>query len=174
MPDLRLLIVDDDPLLLEMMVNIASMDAKLAIETANNGVKAVELIQNSPRYDMILTDLVMPDLSGIEVLKFARAKSEHTLVALVTGFGNLEEAVNAIRLGAFGYVHKPFRAEELLLTIRNMRMVLGYRLENADLKNQCRGLQARMTSLDQRIGRLVHENAALRHRLAPSTRASKK
>jgi len=150
MPDLRLLIVDDDPLLLDMMSNIAASMSQLSIDTCANGLDAVDLIQSSPRYDMILTDLMMPNLSGLEVVRFAHAKSDHTLIALVTGFGSSEDAVKAIRMGCFGFVHKPFRAEELLLTLKNMVRVLKYRMENADLRERCRGLKAQLDAYQQR------------------------
>jgi DNA-binding NtrC family response regulator len=117
---LRMLIVDDDATILEVMWNIASQIEGLEIIKTENSLYALQLLQTET-FHLLLTDLVMPDLNGLDLLKQAKALCPSLISAVVTGFGDLEMAIGAIKAGAFGYVHKPFRPEELALIIHNMQ-----------------------------------------------------
>jgi len=115
----NLLIVDDDVAVLEIMWNIVHQIEGLHVEKTNNPHRALEILKRQP-FHMLLTDLVMPDLNGLDLMKKAREIHPEISIAVVTGFGDLELAMGAIKAGAYGYVHKPFRPEELALIIHNM------------------------------------------------------
>ena len=117
--ELRLLIVDDDLSILEIMWNIASQIEGLSAEKTDQPLQAVELLKTM-QFHLLLTDLVMPDLNGLELMIKARELHPDITVAVVTGFGDQEMAMGAIKGGAYGYVHKPFRPEELALILHNM------------------------------------------------------
>src|SRR5512138_454464 len=87
-----------------------------AVEEAENGGAAIRRVQQQP-FDVVLTDLRMPDVDGLEVLRAVREHAPDTQVIVMTGYGTIESAVEAMRQGALDYVSKPFKADELLLRI---------------------------------------------------------
>src|SRR5512138_3510643 len=87
-----------------------------AVEEAESGGAAIRRVQQQP-FDVVLTDLRMPDVDGIEVLRAVREHAPDTQVIVMTGYGTIESAVEAMRQGALDYVSKPFKADELLLRI---------------------------------------------------------
>jgi DNA-binding NtrC family response regulator len=135
-----LLVVDDDKSILEAMADYLRT-AGHRVDTARTSKEACERI-GEHRFDVILCDVNLPDADGFHVLEFARKNSPEAAVILITGFGTIENAVEAIRLGAFDYLSKPLIDDELDFTIER---ALGQRQiveENKHLKAQ----------LDQRFG----------------------
>jgi two-component system response regulator HydG len=86
------------------------------VEEAESGGSAIRRVQQRP-FDVVLTDLRMPDVDGLEVLRAVRAHAPDTQVIVMTGYGTIESAVEAMRQGALDYVSKPFKPDELLLRI---------------------------------------------------------
>ncbi|PIE02432.1 MAG: hypothetical protein CSA81_07140 [Acidobacteria bacterium] len=115
----RLLIVDDDLAILDVMWAIAYQIEGIIPEKTNQPLNALELLKTGD-YQFLLTDLDMPDLDGLELLHKAKEINPDMAVTVVTGFGDLETAIRAINAGAYEYVHKPFRPQELTLVINNM------------------------------------------------------
>lgn len=111
----RILVVDDDAFFRTVCSDIL-VNAGYDVKTASSGLEALSAIGNED-FDMVLTDLVMPDMSGLDVLE--RTKQINTLidVVVVTGHGSLETAVDALKKGAFDYIRKPLNEEELLHTV---------------------------------------------------------
>ncbi len=110
----RILVVDDDLPTQDLIVSILSENGWL-IETAADGSQALLiLVENS--FDLIITDLMMPAVSGLDVLAEAKRRWPATEVVLVTAHGSLGTALEALRHGAYDYVVKPFTAQELLLS----------------------------------------------------------
>jgi DNA-binding NtrC family response regulator len=115
----RVLIVDDDKAILELMGTIANRIDHLEAVTENLPQKALARLKTES-FGMLITDLFMPEMDGVTLLKLAKGLHPDLLVGVVTGFGDLEMAMNAIEAGAYGYVTKPFRAKELGLLLTNM------------------------------------------------------
>ena len=91
------LLVDDDPAILELMQEILSPGAYV-VDIASNGRKAVERLQACP-YDLVLTDMVMPEMQGLELLQYLKLHHPETLTIVFTGYANYQDAVAAVKLG---------------------------------------------------------------------------
>ena len=126
----RILIADDHDALRRGLVR-ALTEAGHDVDEAPNGNAAIEKLHES-YYDVVLSDLKMGGSDGIEVLKTTKALHPTTAVILMTAFGSVSTAVEAMKVGAFDYVQKPFEIEEMELKIekalelRRMRHELDY------------------------------------------------
>jgi len=115
--DFQILIVDDDPNMLSVLQESFS-EENYCVATSSNGLDAIEKCRTQP-YDLIISDIMMPGATGLEVLSTAKRINPDTLVILITGFASLETAVSAIREGAYDYITKPFRLEEIKIVVKN-------------------------------------------------------
>ncbi|MGA8711012.1 MAG: response regulator [Thermoplasmata archaeon] len=106
---MRLLVVDDDAVFREELATLLS-DWGHQVESVSSGAKALEALE-AAEYDVIFSDVRMPRLNGIELLRQVRERWPRVYVVMITGFGTVEAAVEAMKLGAFDYVRKPFRSE---------------------------------------------------------------
>ena len=112
-----LLIVDDEPFILQSLSGILS-DEGFEVSTASNGYEALKLIEEqSP--DLVLLDIWMPGLDGIETLKEIKKNNSHIQVIIITGHGTIETAVKATKLGAFDLIEKPLSIDKVIVTINN-------------------------------------------------------
>ena len=127
---LKILIVDDDKTLLSALKTV--LDQENYVTVCNNGKKAIELCQNE-KFDLIITDLMMPGASGLEVLTETKKIDPGSLVVLITGFASLETAVQAIREGAYDYITKPFKLEEIKIIVNNAHDKINLIRENRKL-----------------------------------------
>jgi len=116
-PAAHLLIVDDERSMRELLEYMLSREG-YSIALAENGRKAVELVTAND-YDLILCDIRLGDITGLEVLRAAKHKSPRTVVIMISAYATTETAVEAMNDGAFDYVPKPFDNEELKQTIAN-------------------------------------------------------
>ncbi len=113
----RILVVDDEEVIREGLKRI--LDGELyTVETCSSGYSAIELLQQR-RYDLIITDLKMPGMSGIEVLKGVRILQPYIPVILITGYASIDTAVEAMKNGAFDYIAKPFTPDLLQEKVQN-------------------------------------------------------
>src|SRR5204863_392717 len=115
MPDRTLLVADDDPGLHESLERTLTREGYRVL-LASDGRAALERLQTGD-IDLIVTDLKMPGLTGLELLRAAKAIAPHVDVILLTAFGTVEEAVKAMKDGAYDFLTKPFRREQLLKLI---------------------------------------------------------
>ncbi len=113
----RILLVDDESQVLESL-KVFFRDQGYQVNTAPDGAAALEQLQQSP-HDLVVTDIRMPNMTGIELLRSIKEQYPHVEVILITGYGSEEIAAEARRLGAYDYIEKPFDALELLKTIFN-------------------------------------------------------
>ena len=111
MRDYIILLVDDDPLILKGAGRDLETEG-YQVSTVESGEKAIELL-NSKVFDLVITDLVMQEIDGIQVLKKVKELSSDTMVIILTGFGDLNSAIDAIRLDADDYLLKPCEPEEM-------------------------------------------------------------
>lgn len=130
---LSVLVIDDDESLRESIV--ANLEvAGYAVRPIGDGLSALALLKEEP-YTIVLCDLRMPKIDGLEFIRRCKEVSPDTAVVLMTGFGNTELAVEALRAGAYDYMSKPFEPEELILTLRKIEERENLRAENAALKS---------------------------------------
>ncbi|MEQ1759034.1 MAG: sigma-54 dependent transcriptional regulator [Vicinamibacterales bacterium] len=134
----RVLVVDDEPSLREMLKIVLGRDG-YRVTVAKSGREAVEQLASSP-YDLIISDIRMPDLGGVDVLRAAKASNHETVVFMMTAFASTDTAVEAMRLGAVDYFTKPFSMDELRLKVRQHLESSRLKRENVLLK---RALQAK-------------------------------
>jgi two-component system response regulator HydG len=128
----RVLVVDNDPEMLTMLRRHLEGEG-LAVAEATGGREALAVIERAD-YDVILTDLIMDDVGGLEVLAAAKARTPTPRVLLMTAFGSLETAIEAMRQGAYDYLTKPFKLAEVTLAIRRALDDQRLRAENARLR----------------------------------------
>ena len=112
----KILVVDDEKSMCEFLEIMLKKDG-YEVTSTTSGEKALELLDNN-LYSMVLTDVRMPGVNGFEVLRKTKEVSPDTVVIMITAYGSPEGAVTAIKEGAYDYVTKPFRVEEVKLTIK--------------------------------------------------------
>ncbi len=112
----RILAVDDELDMLALLKMIIEGYSDHQVMATNNPLEASELLEKEA-FDLILTDLKMPGMDGMEVLAKAKEKDEDALVLVITAYGSLESAEEAVTKGAFDFITKPFRKEQILLAI---------------------------------------------------------
>ncbi len=113
---MSILIVDDDEVTCNLLEEVLSKEGYL-VDKASSGRQAIEKGENK-LYEVVLTDIRMIDVDGLEVLRAYRKKSPETIIIMMTAFGSIETAIQAIKEGAYDYVSKPFKLDEIKLTIR--------------------------------------------------------
>ena len=132
---IRLLIVDDEPSIRKLCITVGEALGFTCLE-ANSGETALALLEEQPAH-MVLTDMVMPNMSGIEFLERVKKLLPRTEVAVMTGHGSVETAVQAMKLGAYDYISKPFSPlEELRLFLRRMAEKVRLVEENQFLRER--------------------------------------
>jgi len=123
----RILAVDDEPVILDSFRKILVL-AGFSVDTVENGPEALTLLRTRD-YDFLFTDLKMPEMNGIEVVKAARHLRPDMDVAVITGYGTIESAVETMQFGAEDYVQKPFTEEELIAIANRLLVKREARLE---------------------------------------------
>ncbi len=122
---MNILIVDDDEVFLDKIQKILTLN-HYKIVTANSGNQALTKIDGN-YYDLILTDLKMPGLSGVELIKKIREKGIQSMIIVITGYGTIESAVDSIKAGAYDYILKPFEISILWEKIKEVERELELR-----------------------------------------------
>jgi DNA-binding NtrC family response regulator len=101
----HVLIIDDSRTMRNYVQNVlTSLGAQ--VDSASTGEKGLEKWADNPQIDLIVLDLVLPDMSGIDMLNHIREKDDEVAVMVLTGFGNVKSAISAVREGADGYIEK--------------------------------------------------------------------
>ncbi|MGB8933143.1 MAG: sigma-54 dependent transcriptional regulator [Anaeromyxobacteraceae bacterium] len=167
-PDGRILIVDDEPNMRRSTAMILRQ-AGHSTEEAEDGAVAIQRLE-SETFAVVLTDLRMPNSGGIEVLRAAIRHAPETQVIVMTGFGTVEAAVEAVREGACDFLYKPFEAHELLLRVamaqekgRLVRQVRYYKAEHQRLSASTRivGQSAAIRALLEKVARVGPTDATV-------------
>ena len=142
----RILVVDDDSdLRLTLSEYLESRN--FVVSSARNGAEAIQSITSGKhQFDIIFTDLIMPPgPDGLEVLRTAKEIYPLTYVVVMTGYSSMETAIESIRCGAFGYLAKPFRLEEV-------EIIAGRIMEHLVLLDDNRRLSRKLAQLGERSG----------------------
>lgn len=111
-----ILSVDDEPHMLKLLERIITDKTPYEITTTSNSLEVPKLLETNT-YDLILTDLRMPGLDGMDILKLIKEQNRFEEVILITAFGTLESASEALSLGVFDYITKPFRKPRIITSV---------------------------------------------------------
>lgn len=142
----KILVVDDEQSLRDVL-SIMLKRAGYVVTSAMDGEDAIELL-NREIFDLVITDLRMPKIDGMEVLKAVKSVSPETVVLIITAFATADSAVEAMKQGAYDYLTKPFQVDEVQLIIRNALEKRRLTTENILLKRE----MASQSSFAQLIG----------------------
>jgi response regulator RpfG family c-di-GMP phosphodiesterase len=150
MPDrANCLIVDDEPRLRQVLVTLMRADGFVCVEAAD-GVEALEILARQP-ITLVLTDMEMPRMGGIELLRQLRSRYPDVAVVMITGNVDVEAAVDALSLGAMDYIVKPFQLDEVRARVRQAlekrRLILENRDYQVNLEDKVRVQQRRLEEL---------------------------
>ena len=112
----KILVVDDEDIVRTSCSRTLSPEG-YEVRLAKNGAEGLKMASEE-RFDLVLTDLKMPDMDGIEVLRIIKEQWPETAVIIVTGYQTVDTAVKAIKLGAYDYIEKPFTPDALITAVR--------------------------------------------------------
>ncbi len=153
MSDLKILICDDDPDLLGLLVRrLDKMGVKP--DLAENGRKALSLVEEH-NYDVIVTDIYMPEATGLEVLQYAKQLDQDTQVVIITSSATLDNAIDALNHGAFGYLTKPF--DHLIVFDNMVSRAIEYRHLLVADKHKAEAQKRRGDMLEEEVAERVQQ-----------------
>jgi two-component system response regulator AtoC len=139
LPPKRLLVIEDEENMRHMLTALLKKSGYL-VDTAPDGSKGLKMVDQT-LYDYILCDLRMPKVGGMEFLKSARDKLWETTVIIMSAYGTIDTAIEAMKLGAYDYISKPFKSDEVLLTLKKAEERESLKRENRWLKERIRKIQ---------------------------------
>ncbi len=128
----RVLVVDDERVIREILADFLTLEG-FSVRTAEDGSAALTELSKHP-YDVVISDLKMPKVGGLELLESIRKNNPSTITVIMTGFGTVDTAIDAMKRGAFDYVLKPFKGEEVVYTIQRALDKRRLDAENLRLK----------------------------------------
>ena len=129
------LIVDDEENMRHMLSNFLAKN-EYRTDSANNGVQALKMLRETP-YDIVLCDIRMPEMDGMAFLKrMTEENLNSATVIMMSAYGTLDDAVEAMKMGAYDYISKPFKPDEILLTLKKAEERERLRKENLQLKKE--------------------------------------
>lgn len=134
MPQLRVLVIDDEENMRHML-KMMLIKADYAVESAADGVEGLELLTGSD-FDFVLCDIKMPRMDGMTFLKEAREKHPDKTFIMMSAYGTIEVAVDAMKEGAYDYISKPFKSDEVLITLRKAEEREQLKAENLQLRSR--------------------------------------
>ena len=141
----KILVIEDEAAIRRVLVKILSEESKsYHVEEAEDGLSGLEKIKNTD-YDLVLCDIKMPKMDGVEVLEAVKKIKPETAIVMISGHGDLDTAVNTMRLGAFDYISKPPDLNRLLNTVRNA-------LDNTELVVENQRLKKKVSKKYEMIG----------------------
>ena len=131
-PKNRILVIDDEPSIRDALQLVLS-DLGHHVDLAKNGGEAKELLKGSP-YDLVFTDLRLPDANGIDLLALIKSDTPDTEVVVMTAHGSVDITIEAIKLGAFYYIEKPFTPQQVTALVERALQFEAIKRENRSLK----------------------------------------
>jgi DNA-binding NtrC family response regulator len=167
-PPLKVLVVDDEDLLVRSCARILENEG-YAVVTATRGRAALELLSRQ-RPDIVLSDLVLPDVDGMTLLREAKQLRPQPLVIMITGYATVDSSIEAIREGAYDYIPKPFTATQLQVLIGRAANQVRLVRDNERLRDQLRerysldnviGVSAPMQRLFERVLKVASTEASV-------------
>jgi len=163
MQNYKILLADDDPIITKSIGHVLKLEG-YGVTTVAGGQEAITLLDNTD-FDLIITDLVMEQLDGIQVLKKAKTLNPDVIVMILTGFGDMISAIDALRLGADDYMLKPCEPEEILHRISRCIEKLEYKRQIRQAREALQESEEKYRAIFNSIRDLVYE-ISLDHRIA--------
>ncbi len=151
----KILVIEDEKNMRDIL-SILLEGEGYEVVTAPDGITGIEQIKKDI-YDLIITDIKMPGHSGFDVLKEAKEISPETLVIMITAFGTTESAIEAMKLGAYDYIHKPFKIDEIRLVVKNA-------LEKKRLRSEVSVLREKIKTTYE-LGNIFYRNSKMQELL---------
>ncbi|HXX58917.1 MAG TPA: sigma-54 dependent transcriptional regulator [Thermodesulfovibrionales bacterium] len=145
--DTRILIADDEKIALKNLEHVMKKEG-YEVTATQSGQNALRLLEDRP-FDVVLTDLRMEKVDGMQILKKCQDLYPDTEVIMITGFATLESAVEAMKHGAFYYIAKPFKLDEVRKVVREAAEKVGLKKENRQLRDQIESYQGKVTIITQ-------------------------
>jgi len=130
----KILVVDDEESMRHMLTLILKREG-FEVRAVEKGSQALQLVE-SESFDFILSDVVMPEMDGLSLLQALKQKKSDATVIMMSAYGNLDTAVEAMKRGAYDYVNKPFKPDEILLTLRKAEERENLRQQNIRLQRE--------------------------------------
>ena len=164
----RILIIEDEKSMREVLRILLEEEA-YEVTSASNGLEGIEYIKNNI-FDLVITDIKMPGADGFEVLIKTKEISPSTIVIMVTAFGTTESAIDAMKKGAYDYIHKPFKIDEIRLIVKKAFEKKNLSEEVSLLREKFQssfgleniiGKSAKMQELFKLIPRVANSNSAV-------------
>jgi DNA-binding NtrC family response regulator len=157
-----ILIVDDEQAAVDNLAHVCRKQG-YEVTTRTSGAGAIEALQKAP-FDLVLTDLQMEKVDGMAVLQRAKTLDPEIAVVLITGYATVDSAVAAMKAGAFHYIAKPFRLDEVREVVRNALELVQLKRENRQLKEQLSNRQngpsiVSQNAIMQRLMEMAHQVA---------------
>jgi response regulator RpfG family c-di-GMP phosphodiesterase len=129
---LKVLVVDDEPAIRDIVSDVLAPD-RYVVRTAENGDEALRLL-SADKYDVVLTDIEMPKMSGLQLLDRLRGLKHVPLAVVMTGYATVDNAIDAMRMGAYDYLEKPFKLDDIFRVLGRASEKLHLERENLQLK----------------------------------------
>ena len=155
MPQRHILVVDDEENMRHMLSNVLKRAGYL-VETAEDGHAGL-MQMDAGAFDFILCDIRMPKMDGISFLRALKEKEHHATIIMMSAYGTIDMAVEAMKLGAYDFISKPFQNDEILLTLKKAEERNLLRQENTELKEKIKSIEARYT-----FGQMVAKTNAMK------------
>src|SRR6187399_2206133 len=149
-----ILVIDDEEIMREILDTLLSREG-YDVRVASSGAEGLELARALP-FDAALVDIMMPGINGIETLDELRRIDEDLAVIIITAYGSIESAISAMKSGAFDYVAKPFKNEEVLVVVRNAMERRRLVHENRNLRQNIQEQYAKFANIIGRSQRMRH------------------
>ncbi len=138
----RILVVDDELFVRELLLEFLSTEG-YEVSLADSGEKAVKLMETQPA-EVVLVDLKMPGIDGIETFKQIKKIAPDTLAIIMTGYPTIESSIEALRQGAYDYVVKPFKLNDLKTSIEKALREHKLKIQISQLKNRIAQLEVEL------------------------------
>lgn len=153
-----ILIVDDN-IEIRTILEEYLKEEGCAADGAGDGKEALQKYHETP-YDLVITDLNMPGMTGIELIRQIGATESMTEFIIITGYASLDTAIEAVKAGAFDYLVKPFRIEELMVVIKNVKDKIMLKKANSQLFDKLKNFYVEISKYrqwlnDEQVSRLV-------------------
>ena len=164
-PERHILIIDDEAPMRHMLRMVLERDG-YKVSEATSGRQGLDRLQ-SGHYSLVLCDIRMPEMDGLTFLKEKQAQQFGGTVIMMSAYGSVDTAVECMKQGAYDYISKPFRPDEILLTVRKAEERLHLRQENVQLKKNMRS-----SSRPQGVAAIIHRSAVMKGLLATVQKAA--
>jgi len=149
-----ILVIDDEENMCHMLATVLTK-AGYAVETAGNGREGLEILDRTP-FAFVLCDIKMPRMGGMDFLKAAGQRLNGTTVIMMSAYGSIDTAIEAMKLGAYDYISKPFKTDEVILTLKKAEERESLQRENEQLKQRISRIEGNF-----RFGKMVAKSSAM-------------